>query len=47
MLISLPKKSVLKKLKRDKELLKKLAGSHWRRIHRKIVFAKTLKSFKG
>jgi uncharacterized protein (DUF2344 family) len=35
--------SVLRKLKRDKELLKDLAGSKWRLIHKKINLAITLK----
>jgi uncharacterized protein (DUF2344 family) len=34
---------VLHRLKRDKELLKDLAGSKWRLIHRKINLAVTLK----
>jgi uncharacterized protein (DUF2344 family) len=35
---------VLHRLKRDKELLKDLAGSRWRLIQRKINLAITLKS---
>jgi hypothetical protein len=34
---------VLHRLKRDKELLKELAGSRWRLIQRKINLAATLK----
>jgi len=34
---------VLHRLKQDKELLKDLAGSRWRSIHRKINLAVTLK----
>jgi hypothetical protein len=37
------KVSVLRRLKRDKELLKDLAGSRWRLIQRKINLAITLK----
>jgi len=29
---------VLRKLKNDKEFLKKLAGPHWKKILRKIIF---------
>ena len=34
---------VLRRLKRDKEFLKDLAGARWRLIHRKINLAVTLK----
>ena len=39
------RKSVLVKLKKRKDVLKKIAGSHWRTIHRKIVLGITLKGF--
>ncbi len=37
------RKSVLRKLKKNKKLLKELAGPHWKRIYRKINLALTLK----
>jgi len=40
------KMSVLRKLKKNKELLKELAGPQWRRIHRKINLAVTLRQLR-
>ena len=37
------KMRALKKLKKRKDVLKKLAGSRWRTVHKRIVLATTLK----
>lgn len=38
-------KRVLRKLKNNNEALRKISGSHWKKMKKKIVMAITLKSF--